>query len=203
MHPGRRVATLSGVNPSIGIAALLLGLGLAACSSSNPRVQSAATIPRSTTTVTTVAPPATSSASTTSTSTTSTSSTTTTTTIPLVTAGAVVKVANASGVPRAAAGLSTLLSGLGFTMAEPVNAAGWEEELEVTKVYARDEARAVAESVARMLGGVAIERMPTPAPIDGATAGLGEATVLVMLGADLGGEPLPPPAPAPAPAPAA
>lgn len=190
------MATLSDVNRSIGVATLLLSVGLVACSSSNPRVQSAATIPRSTTTVTTVTTPPTSAPSTTSTSTTSTSSTTTTTTIPLVTAGAVVKVANASGVPRAAAGLSTLLSGLGFVVAEPVNAAGWEEKLDVTKVYTRDESRAVAESVARMLGGVAIERMPTPAPIDGATAGLGEATVLVMLGADLAGEPLPPPAPA-------
>jgi hypothetical protein len=195
------VATLSDVKRSIGAAALLLGIGLAACSSDNPRVQSSATIPRSTTTTTTSIPTSTSSTSTTSTSTTSTSSTTTTTTIPLVTAGAVVKVANASGVPRAAAALTTLLSGLGFTLAEPVNAAGWEEQLDVTKVYARDESRAVAESVARMLGGVAIERMPTPAPIDGATVGLGEATVLVMLGADLAGQPLPPPAPAPAPVP--
>jgi hypothetical protein len=195
------VATLSDVKRSIGAAALLLGIGLAACSSDNPRVQSSATIPRSTTTTTTSIPPSTSSTSTTSTSTTSTSSTTTTTTIPLITAGAVVKVANASGVPRAAAALSTLLSGLGFTLAEPVNAAGWEEQLDVTKVYARDESRAVAESVARMLGGVAIERMPTPAPIDGASVGLGEATVLVMLGADLAGQPLPPPAPAPTPAP--
>ena len=195
------MATLSDVKRSIGAAALLLGIGLAACSSDNPRVQSSATIPRSTTTTTTSIPTSTSSTSTTSTSTTSTSSTTTTTTIPLVTAGAVVKVANASGVPRAAAALTTLLSGLGFTLAEPVNAAGWEEQLDVTKVYARDESRAVAESVARMLGGVAIERMPTPAPIDGATVGLGEATVLVMLGADLAGQPLPPPAPAPAPVP--
>lgn len=199
MHPGSGVATLSDVKRSIGAAALLLGIGFAACSSDNPRVQSSATIPRSTTTTTTSISPSTSSTSTTST--TSTSSTTTTTTIPLVTAGAVVKVANASGVPRAAAALSTLLSGLGFTLAEPVNAAGWEEQLDVTKVYTRDESRAVAESVARMLGGVAIERMPTPAPIDGATVGLGEATVLVMLGADLAGQPLPPPAPAPAPAP--
>ena len=197
MHQGTEVATLSDVNRTLGVAALLFGLGLASCSSSNPRVQSAATIVRSTTTTTTIPLPAATSTSTTSTSTTSTSSTTTSTTIPLVTAGAVVKVANASGVPRAAAGLTTLLSGLGFVVAEPVNAAGWEEKLDVTKVYARDESRAVAESVARMLGGVAIERMPTPAPIDGATAGLGEATVLVMLGADLAGQPLPPPAPAP------
>jgi hypothetical protein len=189
------VATLSDVNRSLAAVLIVSGLGLTACSSSNPQVQSAATIPRSTTTSTTM--PTTTSSSTTSTSTTSTSSTTTTTTIPLITAGAVVKVANASSVPRAAAGLTTLLSGLGFTLAEPVNAAGWEERLDVTKVYARDESRAVAESVARMLGGVAIERMPTPAPIDGATAGLGEATVLVMLGADLAGQPLPPPAPAP------
>jgi len=190
------VATLSDVKRSIGVAALLLSISLAACSSDNPRVRSSATIVRSTTTTTTIAP---STSSTSTTSTTSTSSTTTTSTIPLVTAGAVVKVANASGVPRAAAGLSTLLAGLGFTLAEPVNAAGWEEQLDVTKVYARDESRSVAESVARMLGGLAIERMPTPAPIVGATVGLGEATVLVMLGADLAGQPLPPPAPAPAP----
>jgi hypothetical protein len=184
------------VTRSVGAAALVLsvglvlGFGLMACTDPDPQVRSATlATPATTTTL----PATTTSMS--STTTTSTTSTTTTTTIPLVTAGAAVKVANASGVPRAAAALSTQLAGLGFTMGEPVNAAGWEEQLDLTKVYAREESRGVAESVARMLGGVPIERMPTPAPIDGATVGLGEATVLVMLGADLAGEPLPPPAP--------
>lgn len=162
-----------------------------ACTDPDPQVRSSVVA----TTTTTLPPTTTSTTSTTTTTT--TTSTTTTTTIPLVTEGAVVKVANASGVPRAAAALASQLVGLGFAVAEPVNAAGWEESLDVTKVYARDEARGVAESVARVLGGIAIERMPTPAPIDGATAGLGDATVLVMLGADLAGKPLPPPAPAP------
>ncbi|MEQ1702312.1 MAG: hypothetical protein ABMA25_19550 [Ilumatobacteraceae bacterium] len=45
----------------------------------------------------------------------------------------------------------------------------------------------MAESISRLMGGLPISRMPTPAWINGGTAGLGDATVLVMLGHDLAG----------------
>lgn len=124
-------------------------------------------------------------------STTSTTSTTTTTTIPIVTAGGIVKVANASNFGGAAGLLTASLVDLGFTVREATNAAGWEEILDVTKIYSREEARPAAESISRLLGGVAVERMPTPVPIQNAMEGLGDANIVVMLGMDLAGKPLP------------
>jgi hypothetical protein len=41
-----------------------------------------------------------------------------------------------------------------------------------------------------MVMGVPTFPMPIPAPIDGAMVGLGDATVLVMVGRDLAGKPL-------------
>ena len=102
-------------------------------------------------------------------------------------------VANAAAVPGAATRLAADLAAIGFVMAESTNAAGFEELLDASKVYTRPESQAVAESVARQMGGIPVLRMPTPAPILDATAGLGEATVLVMLGRDLAGKPLPGP----------
>ena len=52
-------------------------------------------------------------------------------------------------------------------------------------MYYRPEAAAVGESIARVMGGIPSASMPTPAPIVDATAGLGDATVLLMLGKDL------------------
>ena len=51
----------------------------------------------------------------------------------------------------------------------------------------------MALSVARVMGGLPVERMPTPAPIEGANETLAEATILVMVGRDLAGRPLPGP----------
>jgi LytR cell envelope-related transcriptional attenuator len=104
-----------------------------------------------------------------------------------------VLVANATDVPGAASRLVSDLAEIGFSMAEPTDAAGYEEFLDTSKVYTRPESQAVAESVARQMGGIPVLRMPTPAPIIDATAGLGEATVLVMLGRDLAGRALPGP----------
>jgi LytR cell envelope-related transcriptional attenuator len=109
----------------------------------------------------------------------------TTTTEPLVTEGAVVLVANAAALPGAAGQMTGQLRGIGFTVAEPTNAAGIEERLDTTKVYYLPEGEAVARSIVRLLGDVTLEPMPTPAWIVGATEALGDATVLVMLGADL------------------
>ncbi len=129
--------------------------------------------------------------------TTTTTSTTippeTTTTFPFVNQGAWVIVANAADVPGAATKITEALAEYGFAMLDPTNGAGPEERIDVTRIYALPEAQAVAASVARLMGGITVERMPTPAPITGATDGLGEAGVLVMLGKDLAGEPLPGP----------
>jgi hypothetical protein len=105
--------------------------------------------------------------------------------------GGIVKVANAAGVPGGAGRLSRKLAALGFHMVEPTDAAGYEDHLDVSKVYYRPESAAVAASLARVMGGIATAPMPTPAPIVDATLGLGEATVLVMLGEDLADKALP------------
>lgn len=141
----------------------------------------------------TTLPPATTSS--TSTTTTTTLPPTTTTTFPFVNQGAAVIVANAAGLPGAATEISDQLAAYGFTMLPPTNGAGPEEEIDITRIYARPEpeVQAVALSVARVMGELPVERMPTPAPIDGATDGLGGATILVMLGKDLAGKELPGP----------
>lgn len=150
--------------------------------------------PAPATTVAVTAPSTTALPTTTSTTTTSTTiPPETTTTFPFVNQGAVVIVANAADVPGAATRFTEALAEYGFTLLEPTNGAGPEEIINVTRIYARPEAQAVADSVARVMGGIPVERMPTPAPITGATDGLGEATILVMLGKDLAGKPLPGP----------
>jgi hypothetical protein len=111
---------------------------------------------------------------------------TTTTTVALVTDGAIVLVANATAVPGGAGRLTKELAAAGFQTAKATDAGGDEEMLALTKVYFLPAGEAVATSLARALG-VPLARMPTPAPITDATLGLGDATVLVMLGKDLAG----------------
>lgn len=165
----RRVAAVLAL--SIGVVAV------AACSSSD---EGAA--PTSSSTSTT--------SSTTSMSTTTSTTTTlppTTTTEPLVLSPGVVKVANASGVNGAAGFLTDELAALGFQTRGPTNAAGMDEDLAVSKIYVIGGSEPVAGSISRLMGGIEVLRMPTPAWISGGTAGLEDATVLVMLGHDLAG----------------
>lgn len=162
---------------------LLLALVLVpvACKSSRE-----ATDPTSASTGATI----TSSSSTTSSSTSTTTSTTlppTTTTEPLVVAPGVVKVANASGIDGAAGRLSGEFGALGFAVRDATNAAGIDKDLETSKIYVIAGSEPVAQSISRLMGGVPVSRMPTPAWISGGTAGLEDATVLVMLGHDLAG----------------
>jgi hypothetical protein len=103
----------------------------------------------------------------------------------------VVLVANAADVPGAAAGLSQQLAAVGFVTVEPTNAAGNEARLDVSKVYFLPGGFDAASSIAAALGGVLVAPMPTPAWIVGATAALGSANVLVMLGKDLAGQAIP------------
>ena len=110
-------------------------------------------------------------------------SSTTTTEPPLVTEGATVIVANASGVPGSAGRMTTELATVGFTMGEATNST--QSGLTASIVQYDPTiaaAQAVAESVARTMGGLTVEVVPTPAPVDGGS--LNGAGVLVLLGTD-------------------
>lgn len=115
------------------------------------------------------------------------------TTPPIITQGATVIVANASGVGGTAAQMSTALATVGFGMGDPTNAAGLADALATSIVYydtAQAGAQAVAESVARSLGG-GVTVLPLPAgtpPVD--SGNLNGAGVLLMLGSDKAGKTL-------------
>ena len=104
-----------------------------------------------------------------------------TTTTSLVTEGATVIVANASGVPGSAGRMTDTLELVGFTIGEPTNAStGQIEESIVYYDPGIAAAQDVANSVALVMGGIPVETVPTPPPVDGGS--LGDAGVLVMLG---------------------
>ena len=119
----------------------------------------------------------------------SSTSTPPTGTIPLSTTGATVIVANSSKINGSAGRFSDALGKL-FTMGSPTNGVNTEAELDVSKVYyvPGPAAEAVARSVAQVMGGVAVETMPTP--VNTKEGQLGDATVLVMLGKDKADRPL-------------
>ena len=96
--------------------------------------------------------------------------TTTSTTIPLITEGATIIVANASGVTGAAALLGQELGSLGFHVFDITNAAGVEERLDVSKVYYLPAGADVATSIGRVMGGILVARMPVPVSITGGPA---------------------------------
>jgi hypothetical protein len=158
------------------VAILAAVLVIAACSSGS------GTAPTTSTTTT-----STSSTTTTSTSTTSTTSTTlppTTTTEPLIVTPGIVKVANASGVQGAATVIGNELAAKGFTLRDPTNGVAAYAKLKVSVIFVVAGSEAVAHSVSRLLGGIEVRPMTIPAWITDGTAGLGDATVLVMLGSD-------------------
>jgi hypothetical protein len=107
---------------------------------------------------------------------------TTTTSLPaLVTQGATVIVANASGVPGSAGRMTTELENAGFTTGIATNATSGQLEQSIVYYDAANAAALdVANSVARVMGGLAVEVVPSPPPIE--EASLGDAGVLVMLG---------------------
>lgn len=181
---------------------LIAALVVAGCTSSRQSAASTAppsgaetSAPSTVTTTTAAAPTTTAPASTTTVPetttteapTTTTTSPPTTTTTPLVTEGATVVVANATNLQGGAAKMSDKLAAAGFHMGNPTNTAGSEEFRDTTAVYFLPAGEAVATSLAMVMG-VPLARMPTPAPITDATAGLGDATVLVLLGRDLVGK---------------
>ncbi|MFM8563262.1 MAG: LytR C-terminal domain-containing protein [Acidimicrobiia bacterium] len=110
-----------------------------------------------------------------------------TTTLPRT--GFKVMVANASGVTGSAGQMSTALQAQQFIVTQPTNAAETVGKQTATKVYYVAGYESGAAAVAQVLGGVPIEAVPTPPPVE--TGDLGEATVLVLLGTDLAGKLLP------------
>lgn len=114
---------------------------------------------------------------------------TSTTVAPINKTGYKMVVANGSGVGGSAGQLTIALQGQGFIVEPATNSAADRREIEITTVYYLAGNETNASSVARTLGGVCIESMPTPVPTERAT--LGEASVLVLLGRDLAGKPLP------------
>lgn len=104
----------------------------------------------------------------------------TTTAPPLVTEGATVAVANGNTVGGSAGRMSETLGAAGYNMASPVNASSTIEDSIVYYDPGNPAAQAVAESVARSLGNVAVETVPSPAPTD--SGSLDGAGVLVVLG---------------------
>jgi hypothetical protein len=102
------------------------------------------------------------------------------TTLPLVTEGATVVVANANTVGGSAGRMSEALGEAGYNMGSPVNATVTLEDSIVYYDPTNTAAQGVAESVARSLGGVAVDVVPTPPQVDNGS--LDGAGVLLMLG---------------------
>ncbi len=112
---------------------------------------------------------------------------TTTTVPPLVVDGASVVVANANGQGGSASAMSRAIeTGAGFTVVDPTNASSTVGELEESVIYFTPddpEAQTVANSLARVLGGVgSVSPLPETAPTTDGT--LNGAQVLLMLGID-------------------
>ena len=99
-----------------------------------------------------------------------------------------VQIANASGIAGSAGQLTTELQGRGFIVQPAMNKNEITPKQTVTVVYYLLGSEAAAAAVAKELGGVAVAAMPAPIPTE--TGGLGEASVLIVLGTDIAGIPL-------------
>lgn len=110
-----------------------------------------------------------------------------TTTVPeLVTDGAKLIVANASGINGAAGRMTDALAIAGFSTGSATNSS--EGQLPTTKIYFdadNPDAEAVANSVRIVLGGGAIQVLPmsTPAPVE--SGEVGDASIVVAMGNDV------------------
>jgi hypothetical protein len=100
-----------------------------------------------------------------------------------------VKVANASGITGSAGQMSTALQSEQFIVTQPVNMDPTYGKQSVTVVFYVPGYESGATAVAEILGGLQIQPVATPAPVEGGS--LGEAQVLIMLGTDLAGKLLP------------
>jgi hypothetical protein len=115
-----------------------------------------------------------------------------TTPAPTTTVGrvnsATVVVANASGIGGSAGQMTTALEAVGYRLGEATDSSEGQMDNSVIYFVRNDQAaRATADSVARDMGGLRVQRMPDEPPV---TGNLGNATVLVMLGTDAAGKTL-------------
>ena len=100
-----------------------------------------------------------------------------------------VQIANASKVSGSAGDLTTQLQGRGFIVQPAINTDAATQKQTATVVYYNPGSEGAAALVATTLGGVATAPMPAPIPTE--TGNIGEASVLILLGTDLAGKPLP------------
>jgi hypothetical protein len=113
-----------------------------------------------------------------------------TTTIAFSVSGFKIQVANASGVARSAAKMTTDLQGLGYVVQPPLNTAPGTPRRSTTGVFYLAGCEAGAENIKQVLGGnVEVGAMPSPVPLE--TGNLDDACVLILVGTDLAGKPLP------------
>ena len=108
-----------------------------------------------------------------------------------VTEGATVIVANSSAAGGEAQNMQDAIGELGYTVTDEATSDSNAEPLEESLVYYTEGVpaiQAVAQSVARDLGGLTVQPMPSPIPVEGGS--IGTATVIVMMGNDTAGESL-------------
>jgi len=117
---------------------------------------------------------------------------------PIVLTAFKVQIANASKIAGSAGQLTVELQGRGFIVQPAMNTSAITPKQTTTVVYFLAGSEAAASAIAAELGGVATAPMPTPIPTE--TGKLGEASVLVLLGTDVGGKPLTSPIPTAPPA---
>lgn len=120
--------------------------------------------------------------------TTTTTAAPTTTTLPaleLVTEGATVVVANASGIDGSAGRMTDALAEVGFATGTATNSS--EGQLATSKVYydpANEDARAVADSLREALGAGDIEVLELAVPAPTSDGEIGDASILLAMGND-------------------
>jgi hypothetical protein len=109
------------------------------------------------------------------------------TTTSLQKTGTKVQVANSSHQQKVAAAMSTELQKQGFSMATAINGTTKLTKSKVLYDPSKPEAKPVADSVAAILGGLAVEAGPTPLPVQ-TTAWASGSSVILLLGDDLAGK---------------
>lgn len=114
-----------------------------------------------------------------------------TTTVPeLVTTGTKVQVANASSINGAAASMSKALTGKGFDVAEPPVSSSEKKDVSEVRYNADDPAAlAVANSLAVVMGNIAVVAQGIPVPVPSGNWAEGSG-VLLLLGNDSAGKTL-------------